>query len=185
MRFKLFASSLLSGVTTFASAHPTFCTVVGIGDGANFSCLTDAKQPVNVTLAKMKTPNLQEPYGIISKQVLRDLVLGKRVMVEVQTTDQYGRLVGRVYVDNIDVSAKMVNMGAAWVYRLHNIDKSLLALEAQARTARRGLWALPESKRFPPCDWGSAAQVLRREKDDGSPVRAPGLLMSLGSRTFL
>jgi hypothetical protein len=37
----------------------------------------------------------------------------------------------------------MIRQGAAWAYRQYLKDQSLLALEAEAKAAKRGLWGLP------------------------------------------
>jgi hypothetical protein len=47
----------------------------------------------------------------------------------------------------------MVRQGAAWIYQQYNKDKSLLAVEAEAKAAKRGLWSLPEAERAPPWEW--------------------------------
>lgn len=177
MLFRVFAASLLSLVATVASADHAFCKVINVSDGNNLTCQTDTKKQVEVKLAKMRAPNLKQPYGIYSKQVLSDLVLGKRVAVQASANDQYGRSVGRVYVDGIDVNARMVSLGAAWTCRLYNIDKSLLALEELAYKDKRGLWALPESERMPPWDWNKAAQDQHQEKHDGSVAHTPSILI--------
>jgi endonuclease YncB( thermonuclease family) len=85
--------------------------------------------------------------------VLAALVFRRRVTVVVVDTDRYGRTVGRVIAGGTDVNAAMVRRGAAWVYRAYSDDPALLRLEAEARAARRGLWALPEAQRQPPWDW--------------------------------
>jgi endonuclease YncB( thermonuclease family) len=69
--------------------------------------------------------------------------------------------VGRAYTDALNVNAEMVRQGAAWVYRKYNRDPSLLLLEREARSARRGLWALPETERTPPWEWRPAARASR------------------------
>ena len=84
-------------------------------------------------------------------------------------TDRYGRTVGRVYADAMDVNAEMVRQGAAWVYRKYSNDPSLLLLEQEARSARRGLWALPETERLPPWEWRAAARESRTHVDILSP----------------
>ncbi len=71
----------------------------------------------------------------------------------VKDTDRYGRSVGRVWAGATDVIAAMVRDGAAWVYRRYSQDRSLLQLEAEAKSARRGLWGLPEAERTPPWEW--------------------------------
>nr|WP_272874902.1 thermonuclease family protein [Roseomonas marmotae] len=47
----------------------------------------------------------------------------------------------------------MVRRGAAWVYRQYNRDPALPPLEAEARQAQRGLWALPANEQVPPWVW--------------------------------
>ena len=55
----------------------------------------------------------------------------------VQTTDQYGRFVGRPYVGDLDVAAEMLRVGAAWVYEQYLKDPALPALEREARELRQ------------------------------------------------
>jgi hypothetical protein len=52
-------------------------------------------------------------------------------------------VVGRVYAGGLDVNAEQLKRGMAWVYLQYNRDKSLLALEQEARGAKRGLWTDP------------------------------------------
>lgn len=65
--------------------------------------------------------------------------------------DDYGRSIGVVTVGGVDVEAEQVRRGLAWVYRHYSDDARLLALEAEAKAARRGLWA--EANPIPPWDW--------------------------------
>ena len=71
-------------------------------------------------------------------------------MVEV-TVDRYGRIVGRVYVDGLDVNRELVAQGYAWVYRNYSNDAELLRLEAEAKQKGLGLWADPIP--IPPWEW--------------------------------
>ena len=65
--------------------------------------------------------------------------------------DRYGRIVGRVYVDGIDVNQELVAQGYAWVYRKYSNDAELLRLEADAKQKGLGLWA--EANPIPPWEW--------------------------------
>jgi len=47
----------------------------------------------------------------------------------------------------------LVRLGAAWVYRKYAKDQNLYKLEDEARSAKRGLWGLPEVQRMPPWEW--------------------------------
>jgi endonuclease YncB( thermonuclease family) len=127
--------------------------VVAIADGDTLTLLTADQQQVKVRLAEIDTPERAQPYGTRARQALSDLAFGKQATVESGEKDRYGRVVGRIYVDGVDVNRALVNQGAAWVYRQYNRDKSLLAVEADARTAKRGLWSLPEAERVAPWDW--------------------------------
>ena len=90
---------------------------------------------------------------MLSTNQVPALVFGKQVTAEVVTVDRYGRNVARLYVDGLDVNREMIRLGAAWVYREYKTDKSLLDIEAEARAAKRGLWALPEAEQVPPWEW--------------------------------
>jgi len=47
----------------------------------------------------------------------------------------------------------MVEQGHAMVYRRYLTDKSLLALEADTKCKKLGLWGLPEEERVEPWVW--------------------------------
>jgi endonuclease YncB( thermonuclease family) len=130
--------------------------VVGLADGDTITILTSERQQVRIRLGEIDTPESRQPYGTRARQALSELVFGKDVRVVVQDTDRYGRTVGRVYAGPVDANAEMVRQGAAWVYRQYSRDAALLQLEAEAKAAKRGLWALPEAERTPPWEWRAA-----------------------------
>ena len=130
--------------------------VVGISDGDTLTLLVPdgaSFKQIKVRLGEIDTPESKQPYGTRARQTLSDLAYNQQARVVVQDTDRYGRTVGRVYVGSVDVNAEMVKQGAAWAYRQYLKDQSLLALEAEAKAAKRGLWGLPEAERCPPWDW--------------------------------
>lgn len=127
--------------------------VVGISDGDTLTLLTAEKQQIKVRLAEIDTPESAQPYGTRAKQALSGLAFNKQARVVVQDVDRYGRTVGRVYVGNMDVNAEMIRQGAAWVYRQYARDRSLFALEDQAKASKRGLWNLSEAEKCAPWDW--------------------------------
>jgi endonuclease YncB( thermonuclease family) len=145
----------LSLLLTTAPAFAAEITgrVVGISDGDTLTLLSDRRRQIRVRLAGIDAPEAHQPYGSRARKVLAALVFRRRVTVVVVDTDRYGRTVGRVIAGGTDVNAAMVRRGAAWVYRAYSHDPALLRLEAEARAARRGLWALPEAQRQPPWEW--------------------------------
>lgn len=152
------ASLLVFPMLSATTAHAEEYTgrVVGVSDGDTLTLLTPEKRQIRVRLAEIDTPESRQPYGTRAKQALSDLAFNQQARVVVQDTDRFGRTVGRVYVGSTDVNAELVRQGAAWVYRQYARDQSLFALENEARTAKRGLWALPEAERTPPWEWRRA-----------------------------
>lgn len=156
----LFVIALL---VTLARAHPASAAeirgrVVGITDGDTLTLLTDLREQVRVRVSDIDAPERRQPYGDRARQALSDLTFGRRARVEARDIDRYGRTVGRVFIGPVDVSAAMVERGAAWVFRQYSHDPDLLRLETEARTARRGLWRLPEAQRVAPWDWRHASR---------------------------
>lgn len=156
-RLLLACTTLL--IMTAAHAAEINGRVVGVSDGDTLTLLTAEKQQIKVRLSSIDTPEKAQPYGQKSRQALADLTFQKLAVLDVQERDRYGRTVARVYVDGVDVNRKLVESGAAWVYRQYNRDQSLLQAEAEAKVAKRGLWALPEAERMPPWEWRRRGQL--------------------------
>nr|WP_322100032.1 excalibur calcium-binding domain-containing protein [Geminicoccus roseus] len=72
--------------------------------------------------------------------------------------------------------------GAAWVYRQYARDPSLLVLEAEARQAGRGLWALPEAQITPPWEWRQAGGRTVQQPVARSTVADSGAFSCGGKR---
>ncbi len=111
--------------------------------------------PIRVRLNGIDTPERGQPWGREATNALSALVMGKQVDLEPFTQDRYDRLVANVFVGSVNVNDALVRQGHAWAYRTYltgdNID--LCAMEAAARRAKRGLWALKPQDRAAPWDW--------------------------------
>jgi endonuclease YncB( thermonuclease family) len=92
-------------------------TVVGITDGDTLTILTAINKTAKIRLAEIDTPGRRQPYGKRAKQELSALTFQKLVAVKLVDIDRYQRIVGHIYADYLDVSAEIVRLGAAWVYR--------------------------------------------------------------------
>jgi endonuclease YncB( thermonuclease family) len=123
--------------------------VVTVHDGDTISVLV-GRTPVRVRLVGIDAPERMQPYGAASRRALADRVAGRDVHVVERGRDVFGRVLGRVFVQGADVNAEQVRSGYAWVYRFER-DATLLALEAEARAARRGLWG--DVRAVPPWQW--------------------------------
>lgn len=148
--------------------------VVNVIDGDTVDVLVDG-QPRRIRIAGIDAPERGQPWSRKSKKALSRRVSGKDVRINEVTTDNYDRTVGEVYADDVCVGCELVREGHAWVYRRYSQDPVLLALEADAREHRRGLWALPEASRVPPWEWrhggSSGAEPPDRPEVDASDLR--------------
>jgi endonuclease YncB( thermonuclease family) len=127
--------------------------VVGITDGDTFTLLTSDNEQLKIRVAEIDAPERGQPYGNRSRQVLSRLIFKKEVHLDIQVIDRYGRIVGRPMVGKQDMSAEMIKVGAAWVYRTYSDDEALYELERSAKAAKLGIWSLPEYERVPPWEW--------------------------------
>ena len=162
-RFLGFPESLLVTVLVIfgcsgAVAQTISGRVIGITDGDTFTLLTDNLDQIKVRVAEIDAPEYGQPYGKRSQQALSSLIFKKEVSVDVQVNDRYGRPVGRPIVGRTDVTAEMVRIGAAWVYRTYSDDEALFALEREAKSEKLGLWGLNENEQVPPWDWRKGAR---------------------------
>jgi micrococcal nuclease len=115
--------------------------VVGVHDGDTITVLDISKTRHKIRLAKIDAPELDQAWGKNSKKTLSDLIFNRFVLIEVETIDQYGREVGTVFFDKIDICKEQVKQGNAWVYTQYSHDKGLVSLEDSARSHGLGLWS--------------------------------------------
>lgn len=127
-----------------------------ITDGDTFTLLPagDA-EPERVRLHGIDAPERDQPHGSAAGTALAELVEGHTLQVEVVERDNYGRLVGRVWIDDLDINLAMVTAGHAWWYEYYAQERRDLELaEEEARRARRGLWQQHDA--IAPWDWRRA-----------------------------
>ena len=153
-----------------------FTGVVTIVFDGDTVIVRTSNKKVRVRLDEIDAPEHDQDWGDRSRQALADIVLGRRVSVRTHGMDDYGRTLGRLYLavdasnepPGFDINAEMVRSGNAWAYRRYLIDASLLALEDEARRARRGLWSMPGP--VPPWQYrhpgGSFEQLFRHSEPD-------------------
>ena len=122
------------------------CRPISISDGDTFTCLTADKEQMRIRMSSIDAPEKAQAYGSKAKQALSSLIYGKTVSVVVKSKDRYGRFIADVIADGHSANKSMVLSGYAWVYREYvpAAERSeYLKLEADAKKARRGLWADP------------------------------------------
>lgn len=165
----------VSQVVRFVCACLAFCVsatglaetlegkVIGVTDGDTLTVLEVQPGIYSgwiVRLTGIDAPEKRQPFGNVARQRLADLVFQRKVTVEWRKRDRYGRTLGKVLLDGVDVNLEMVRTGHAWVFTRYLSElaptdqESYLAAELEARAERRGLWL--DATPIPPWDWRKA-----------------------------
>ncbi len=148
------------------NAHTINGEVVAIADGDTITIIDIAGTRHKVRLAGIDAPELGQPGGYRSKESLSRLVHERTVRVEWKKKDQYGRVVGKVWVapadcphcgTTIDAGLAQLMLGRAWWFRRFASEQSAEDRgryefsEAEARGRKAGLWNY--GKPVPPWEW--------------------------------
>jgi endonuclease YncB( thermonuclease family) len=120
-RFALLAPLLLALLVLTAHhsalAEELWGRVVKVSDGDTISVLDSRNATHRVRLAGIDAPESRQDFGTRSRQSLSDLVFNKLVVVQWHKKDRYGRLVGVVIVEGVDVGLIQLRRGLAWHYK--------------------------------------------------------------------
>ncbi|MGC8769362.1 thermonuclease family protein [Calditerrivibrio sp.] len=117
--------------------------VVGVSDGDTITLLAEDNKPLKIRLAQIDAPEKKQDFGQKSKQSLSDLIYLKDVTVKVWDVDRYGRIVGQIFYNNLDVNLEQVKRGMAWVYFRYAKDPEYFKAMEIAKSKKIGLWSMP------------------------------------------
>jgi endonuclease YncB( thermonuclease family) len=133
-------------LSNFAHAKTIEGLVVGVADGDTITVLDQQKNTYKIRLQGIDAPEKKQAFGEKSKQSLHDLVHRKQVRIEYDKEDKYGRIVGKVTVDDVDVCLQQLVLGMAWHYKKYQNEQSVSdrALysdtELKSKSLKLGLW---------------------------------------------
>lgn len=136
---------------TVTDPHTHQWKCVGVHDGDTVTCLSETNEQQKIRLAEIDAPELKQDFGQRSRDALADMVFGKTITVVDQGKDRYGRWIGHLYSDGIDVNRQMVATGYAWHYANYSKDPSIGTLMTQAQAQKLGLWG--QGTPVPPWDY--------------------------------
>ena len=123
---------------------------------------------LRIRLDAIDCPEDGQHWGDIAKYGLIKMIGGRKIQLEEHCIDKYGRTVATIYVHQgkdtgwINVNARMVTLGHAWVMRqfYNHLSKErqneLNSLERWAKTKKVGLWKTDNP--VPPWKWREDAQ---------------------------
>jgi hypothetical protein len=111
---------------------------------------------------------------------LAALIFGKTVVIKKTGKDRYGRSLGFIFVDSMDVNAQMIEDGWAWHYKKYNDEERLASLEDEARAEKRGLWADPNP--LPPWEFRARKKTPATNTDSSGTEKKYWLNLSSNVR---
>jgi endonuclease YncB( thermonuclease family) len=141
----LLMSSLLL-LASHVSAYEITGRVVGVADGDTITVLDASNTQHKIRLSGIDAPEKRQAFGTVSKQYLVNMVFNKSVVINWQTNDRYGRIIGKVLVDDVDVNLEQIKAGMAWFYRQYQKQQPIqdqadyATAEQEAKANRLGLW---------------------------------------------
>lgn len=158
MRIVARAALLLLTLVAFgAGAARLDGRIVGVSDGDTVTLLTPEHRQYKVRLSGIDAPEKGQAFGAHSKQTLAHLLYDREVSVEWTKTDRYGRILGKIERDGVDMNLEQLREGSAWVYtqylkELAPADRALYKeAEQEARIRHAGLWH--DTHPEPPWQW--------------------------------
>ncbi len=159
--FIIFSQSIVGAILALALSFPVWADftgkVVRIADGDTVTVLDVSKVRHKVRLTGIDAPEKKQPFGNRSKQSLSDMVFSKTVTVETDKRDRYGRELGKVLINGMDVNREQIRRGMAWHYKAYQRDQfasdrqAYADAEIKAKDQRRGLWL--DLDPLPPWEW--------------------------------
>jgi endonuclease YncB( thermonuclease family) len=111
-----------------------FYQVVGISDEDTFTIVTDKNEQKKIRLYGIDSPEKGQPFGSNAKQALAVLIFKKKVRIQIEDTDPYGRIVAIVYNDTGQcINEMMLQSGLAWHYKEYDDSREWSRMEKNAR----------------------------------------------------
>ena len=125
---------------SYANSLELVGKVIKISDGDTITLLTDDKVSHKVRLNDIDAPEKKQPFGSKSRDNLASYIAGETVTVKYKSKDKYGRVLGTIYFDNLDINLQQIKNGYAWVYKQYSKNQTYYKEEQKARELKKGLW---------------------------------------------
>lgn len=115
--------------------------VIRVSDGDTIVVLDSTNTQHRIRLDGIDCPEKGQPYGNKATLFVKNLVAGKEVVVEWKKKDRYGRILGYVFIDSVNINKELLRNGLAWHYKFFNKDEELAELEQKAKDKKLNIWS--------------------------------------------
>ena len=134
------ASFVLLFACSSATAAEKFTGVVTRVVDGDTLVVEYLQQHISVQLEGIDAPEAGEPYGRSATQSLAKLCNRQTARVESDRADAWGRVLGEVWCNGVNVNAAQLRRGMGRLETPQQAPREWRALQRDARKARRGLW---------------------------------------------
>jgi len=157
--------------------RPTVANVQGVvtkvTDGDSLWVTPPGQPGIEVRLRDIDAPEICQVWGEEARRALEELVLGRTVLLRITGRDTYGRTLGHVQVEGVDVGRRMVEEGHAWSTRTRWDRGPLVKEERMAGALRRGLHGQPGAVMPRDFRQGHGPCVAEGASERAAPSSAP------------
>lgn len=145
--------------------------VIPVSDGDTFVVLVD-KTSIRVRFEGIDAPERGQDHSAKTTQLLRELIHGENVEIEVAGEDIYESTLETIKLSSRNVNEKLVQQGWAWHYKNYSDDRNLASSEQEARKKMREFWAHEHA--IPPWEFRSLErtrrELLRQQRSGNNPA---------------
>ena len=128
---------ILLGISLTSSAFQAKVTAVTDGDTVKIEY---ENKIIKVRLAGIDTPELKQEFGLEAKKALEERVLNKKVYIDGDKKDRYGRLIADIKIGSRWINKELIGEGYAWHYKQYSKNQELTESESNAKKEAKGLW---------------------------------------------
>ena len=139
MKQFIYLFALATVLTASSSSADIPLENIRVIDGDTIRAEVEGKER-KIRLDDIDAPEMNQPFGVQSRNFLKRLLNEKDVTLISQGEDRYGRTLGEIYANGESANALMIKSGFAWVYDRYVKDSSLYKYQDQAKAENLGLW---------------------------------------------
>lgn len=156
-------ATLINVPACHAAMRTVYGTVTKVSDGDTVHIITTEQTKLRVRLYGIdapETPKINHQAGAVNKpgqpcsveswNALEGKIKGQQVRLDIIDIDRYRRMVGVIWLGNRNINLEMVQEGYAEAFTEYlkpPYRSQFLEAEREAKSAKRGIWSLPEYER--------------------------------------
>jgi endonuclease YncB( thermonuclease family) len=129
-------------------------------DGDSITVAISTEKIISVELEGIDCPELEQDFGKDAQDFTKNFIYKKKVKVEIIAYDAESSVIGRVFLEDRDLSLALIEAGLAWYDKKSRSDKKLAKAQKKAKKAKKGLWSI--EKPTPP--WIFRSSQTKSEK---------------------